>query len=74
MLLGLAEAAKSADTVTGKGSLDVVRYGRVLKPRQLVGVRGAGLAFDGLYYVSQVTPHDQARRVQAELQAVAQRA
>ncbi len=54
LLLGIAEAAKSADTVTGRGSLDVVRYGRVLKPRQLVGVRGVGPAFDGLHYVSQV--------------------
>lgn len=54
LLLGMAEAAKSADSVTGKGSLDVVRYGRVLKPRQLVGVRGVGPAFDGLHYVSQV--------------------
>lgn len=54
LLLGMAEAAKSADTVTGRGSLDVVRYGRVLKARQLVGVRGVGPAFDGLHYVSQV--------------------
>ena len=50
----MAEAAKSADTVTGRGSLDVVRYGRVLQPRQLVGVRGVGPAFDGLHYVTQV--------------------
>ena len=27
----------------------------MLKARQLVGVRGAGLAFDGLYYVESVT-------------------
>lgn len=54
VLLGLAEASKSADTVTGSGSLDVLRYGRILKARQLVGVRGAGTAFDGLYYVTQV--------------------
>ena len=54
LLLGMAEAAKSADTVTGRGSLDVVRYGRVLQSRQLVGVRGVGPAFDGLHYVSQV--------------------
>ena len=52
---GAAEAAKTADTVAGNGSLDVLRYGRVLKARQLVGVRGAGLAFDGLYYVTSVT-------------------
>jgi len=32
-----------------------VRYGRILKSRQLVGVRGAGAAFDGLYYVKSVT-------------------
>lgn len=50
-----AAAAKTADTVTGRGSLNVLRYGRVLQARQLVGVRGAGLAFDGLYYVTSVT-------------------
>jgi hypothetical protein len=54
VLLGMAEASKSADTVTGTGSLDVLRYGRLLRARQLVGVRGAGTAFDGLYYVTQV--------------------
>jgi hypothetical protein len=27
----------------------------LLKARQLVGVRGAGMAFNGLYYVSSVT-------------------
>lgn len=55
LLLGMAEAAKSADTVSGSGSLDVTRYGRVLKARQLVGVRGVGPAFDGLHYVSRVS-------------------
>jgi hypothetical protein len=52
---GLARAAGSQDAVRGEGSLDMLRYGRVLKARQLVGVRGAGLAFDGLYYVNRVT-------------------
>jgi hypothetical protein len=33
----------------------VVRYGRLLKARQLVGVRGVGIAYDGLYYVQSVT-------------------
>src|SRR3954463_1948121 len=51
---GLAEAAKSKDSVSADGSLDVLRYGRVLKPRGLVGVRGAGVAYDGLYYVQGV--------------------
>jgi hypothetical protein len=52
---GVAEASRSQDAVTGNGSLDVLRYGGVLRARQLVGVRGAGLAFDGLYYIEQVT-------------------
>ena len=52
---GLAEAAKSQDAVSGSGSLNVLRYGRMLKARGLVGVRGAGVAYDGLYYVSSVT-------------------
>ena len=52
---GLAAGSKSADSVTGTGTLDVLRYGRLLKARQLVGVRGAGMAFDGLYFVQSVT-------------------
>ena len=55
LLLGVAEAAKSSDAVSGSGSLDVVRYGRILKARKLVGVRGAGEAFNGLYFVKSVT-------------------
>lgn len=53
--IGLARAAKRSEVVTGTGSLDVVRYGRVLRARRLVGVRGAGPAFDGLHYVKSVT-------------------
>jgi hypothetical protein len=52
---GLAAGAGAADSVTARGSLDVLRYGRLLQARQLVGVRGAGMAFDGLYYVESVT-------------------
>ncbi len=51
---GLNEAKKSQDSVTATGSLDVLRYGRPLRARGLVGVRGAGLAYDGLYFVSSV--------------------
>jgi hypothetical protein len=54
ILLGLAKASRTSDVVKATGALDVLRYGRVLKPRGLVGVRGAGLAFDGLYFVQQV--------------------
>jgi len=53
--IGLARAAGSSEVVNASGSLDVVRYGRVLQARGLVGVRGAGTAFDGLYYVKSVT-------------------
>ena len=55
IMIGLAVAAQWADAVTGEGSLDVTRYGGILKARQLVGVRGVGPAFDGLYYVKSVT-------------------
>jgi hypothetical protein len=54
-LIAMARAATNAEAVTASGSLNVLRYGRVLKPRSLVGLRGAGLAFDGLYYVTGVT-------------------
>lgn len=52
---GLAEASRTSDSVSGNGSLNVLRYGHVLKARSLVGVRGAGDAFNGLYYVKSVT-------------------
>lgn len=55
IMIGLAEAAKNAEAVSCEGSLDVTRYRGVLKARQLVGVRGSGPAFDGLYYVKSVT-------------------
>lgn len=55
IMVGLAHAARSAEVISGSGSLNVVRYGRVLKPRRLVEVRGAGLAHDGLYFVRSVT-------------------
>ncbi len=54
-MMGLAAAAQNAEVVTCEGSLDVTRYGGVLSARKLVGVRGAGPAFDGLYYVKSVT-------------------
>ena len=41
--------------VSGNGSFDVMRYKSILRARMLVGVRGAGLAYDGMYYVDSVT-------------------
>jgi hypothetical protein len=52
-ILGMTFSA--SDAISASGSLDVLRYGRVLRSRQLVGVRGAGIAYDGLYYVQSVT-------------------
>jgi hypothetical protein len=51
----LGVLARSSDSITVQGSLDVLRYGHVLRSRMLVGVRGAGMAYDGLYYVNSVT-------------------
>jgi hypothetical protein len=55
IMIGMAESLKRADAATATGTLDVFRYGRVLKARRLVGLRGVGLAFDGLYFVKSVT-------------------
>jgi hypothetical protein len=55
LMAGIAYAGQNSDCVFGTGRLDVAKYGRLLKSRQLVGVRGAGLPYDGLYYVKSVT-------------------
>jgi hypothetical protein len=51
----LGMTLKASDAISGSGSLDVLRYGRVLRSRQLVGVRGTGIGYDGMYYVNSVT-------------------
>lgn len=55
IMTGMAVASASSEAVRGTGTLDVLRYGRLLKARGLVGVRGVGEAFDGLYFVKSVT-------------------
>ena len=55
LVRGFAYAARHSEAVRGSGKLDVLRYGRVLKAGGTVGVRGAGLAFDGLHFVDKVT-------------------
>lgn len=52
---GIAFVGQNSDSVFGRGTLDVAKYGRLLKSRSLVGVRGASIPFDGLYYVTNVT-------------------
>lgn len=49
-----ARTDASIDCVTATGSLDGAKYGDVLRPRGLVGMRGAGYSNDGLWYVQQV--------------------
>ena len=55
------------------GALDVARYGRVLRRARSSASAAPATAFDGTYYVKSVTHNHQARRVQAELHAGAQR-
>jgi hypothetical protein len=54
-LCALSSASESADAADASGVLDAIRYGRALRARRLVDVRGAGKAHDGTYYVEQVT-------------------
>ena len=51
----VAAATNTGNAVSGDGEVDTVRYGHVLRARRLVGVRGAGLSYDGLYSVESVT-------------------
>ncbi|MDA4121757.1 MAG: hypothetical protein OK456_01100 [Thaumarchaeota archaeon] len=52
-----AQAASNGSTeaVTGTGEIDALSYGGVLRARQLVGLKGVGYSYDGLYYVKSVT-------------------
>lgn len=58
----MAASSNAADSVTATGSVDCVRYGGVLRARRLVGIGGAGLTYDGNYYIRRVThtiqPHN----------------
>jgi len=51
----VASATNAADAITAEGEVDSVRYGHALRARKLVGVRGVGLNYDGLWYVRRVT-------------------
>jgi hypothetical protein len=47
--------ASTDNVVTATGSLNALQYGDLLTPRGIVGLRGAGFSYDGLYYVKNVT-------------------
>lgn len=54
---GMSELATGANAVEASGQVDLTRYGTILKPRSLVGVRGAGFDYDGTWYVRSVDYH-----------------
>lgn len=45
----------SSDAIKATGTVDTVRYRRALQARKLVGVRGVGADYDGIYFVQSVT-------------------
>lgn len=53
-LRGLSASTQASDAVSASGEIDAVRYGRALRSRRLVGVRGVGKTYGGLYYVKEV--------------------
>ncbi len=51
----ILSSSNNPPSVTATGSLDVSRYKGILRWGMMVGVRGAGIAYDGLYYVDSVS-------------------
>jgi hypothetical protein len=47
-------SSETSDVIQATGEVDAVRYGRALRARRLVDVRGAGQSYNGTYYVRQV--------------------
>jgi hypothetical protein len=54
-LAAFKEASAIPDAITGSVQLDMTRYRHVLKAGGIVGVQGAGITYDGFYYVDSVT-------------------
>ncbi|MBY5530190.1 hypothetical protein E0H93_34855 [Rhizobium leguminosarum bv. viciae] len=50
-----AAVARSEDALSASADINVAEYGHVLRPRRIVGVRGAGRQLDGDYYVKRVS-------------------
>ncbi|OPY54271.1 MAG: hypothetical protein A4E49_01090 [Methanosaeta sp. PtaU1.Bin112] len=50
----VSASTNSPEPVEGQGELDTVKYGHVLRARGVAGVRGAGLSYNGYYYVKSV--------------------
>jgi hypothetical protein len=54
LLKSLTGANDVSGAIEANGEVDAVRYGRALRSRRLVDVRGVGQSYDGTYYVQQV--------------------
>jgi hypothetical protein len=54
-VIALSKAADASNVISGQGTLDVLRYGAILPARTVVQVQGAGITYDGEYFVTGVT-------------------
>ena len=54
-LSAVSTSTRAPDLVSAQGEVDSVKYGHALRARKLVGVRGVGWSYDGLYFVRRVT-------------------
>jgi hypothetical protein len=50
----LATSSSAPDAVKGTCELETLSYGGIVRPRALIGLRGAGLSYDGIYFVTGV--------------------
>lgn len=50
----LSASAKAPDAVSGSCELETIAYGAIVQPRKLIGLRGVGLTYDGVYKVTGV--------------------
>jgi hypothetical protein len=55
ILRGVSRSARGANVISATGTLDVARYGQILRPRKILNVRGAGPHSDGMYFVQSVS-------------------
>jgi hypothetical protein len=55
VLMALLAGRGGADPISATGSIDLTRYGQPMDARSLIGVRGAGTTYDGLFFVRSVT-------------------
>lgn len=55
LLQATTGAADSASVLDASGEVDAAPYGRALRARRTIDVRGAGESYNGRYYVTEVT-------------------